>query len=174
MRRDGSLTLTLTLAVILTLTLTVILATTLTLTRCAEMGVGSAFTISMIMAVWNLVLVVVILALIAHRALQQSNAPTLRCAGGKEPKLTLDAGKQYHTFLSHVWSTGQDQCAVIKRSIQHLLPTVSVFLDVDDLEEIGKLESYIDASASVLIFLSKGYFASRNCIREAKQTVAKR
>jgi len=72
-----------------------------------------------------------------------------------------------------VWSTGQDQCAVIKRSIQHLLPSVSVFLDVDDLEEIGKLESYIDASASVLIFLSKGYFASRNCIREAKQTVAK-
>ena len=59
MRRDGSLTLTLTLtlAVILTLTLTVILATTLTLTRCAEMGVGSAFTISMIMAGWNLVLV---------------------------------------------------------------------------------------------------------------------
>ena len=73
-----------------------------------------------------------------------------------------------------MWSTGQDQCAVIKRSIQHLLPAVSVFLDVDDLEEIGKLESYIDGSASVLIFLSKGYFASRNCIREAKQTVAKK
>ena len=63
---------------------------------------------------------------------------------------------------------------MIKRSIQHLLPAVSVFLDVDDLEEIGKLESYIDGSASVLIFLSTGYFASRNCIREAAQTVAKR
>tara|TARA_B100000780_G_scaffold112161_1_gene78534 strand:+ start:348 stop:452 length:105 start_codon:yes stop_codon:yes gene_type:complete len=25
---------------------------------------------------------------------------------------------------------------VIKRSIQHLLPAVSVFLDVDDLEEV--------------------------------------
>ena len=46
---------------------------------CSEIGLGSAFAISMATAVWNLVLVVVILALIAHRALQQSTAPTLRC-----------------------------------------------------------------------------------------------
>ena len=34
---------------------------------------------------------------------------------------------------SHIWSTGQDQCAVIKRQLQLLLPGVIVFLDVDDL-----------------------------------------
>ena len=34
---------------------------------------------------------------------------------------------------SHIWSTGQDQCAVIKRQLQLLLPGIIVFLDVDDL-----------------------------------------
>ena len=34
---------------------------------------------------------------------------------------------------SHIWSTGQDQVAVIKRQLQLLLPGVIVFLDVDDL-----------------------------------------
>jgi hypothetical protein len=29
---------------------------------------------------------------------------------------------------------------------------------VDDLDEIGKLEEYVDASQCMLIFLSKGYF----------------
>eukprot|EP00964_Phaeocystis_antarctica_P041728 scaffold23879_cov71-Phaeocystis_antarctica.AAC.3 len=34
---------------------------------------------------------------------------------------------------SHIWSTGQDQVAIIKRQLQLLLPGVIVFLDVDDL-----------------------------------------
>ena len=36
-------------------------------------------------------------------------------------------------------------------------------VDVDDLVDIGNLESYIEQTASVLIFLSRGYFFSRNC-----------
>ena len=47
--------------------------------------------------------------------------------------LLLREGERYHLFLSHVWSTGQDQCAVIKRQLQLLLPGVVIFLDVDDL-----------------------------------------
>ena len=38
--------------------------------------------------------------------------------------------------------------------------------DVDDLDEIGDLESYVNASQSVLVALTKGYFASRNCLKE--------
>ena len=44
-------------------------------------------------------------------------------------------------------------------------------LDVDDLEEIGDLEGYIDRSQMVLVYCSKGYFASRNCMRELVATV---
>ena len=34
-----------------------------------------------------------------------------------------------------VWSSGQDQVAVIKRRMIQLVPTANVFLDVDDLED---------------------------------------
>ena len=67
-------------------------------------------------------------------------------------------------------STGQDQNAVIKRQLQHLLPSIRAFLDVDDLVEIGNLEEYIRESACVQFFLSKGYFQSRNCLREVRST----
>jgi len=41
-----------------------------------------------------------------------------------------------------------------------------VFLDVDDLESIDMLESYIANSLNVLVYCSEGYFQSRNCVRE--------
>ena len=43
---------------------------------------------------------------------------------------------------------------------------------VDDLEEIGNLEGYIERTSVILIYCSKGYFQSRNCIREFVATVA--
>jgi len=46
---------------------------------------------------------------------------------------------------SHIWSTGQDQCAIIKRQLQLMLPGVMVFLDVDDLRApraLRRLEPY--------------------------------
>jgi len=44
---------------------------------------------------------------------------------------------RYHVFVSHIWSSGQDQAALIKRQLQLLLPGVDVFLDVDDLVKIS-------------------------------------
>ena len=103
-----------------------------------------------------------------------------------------------------IWSTGQDQCATIKRQLSMLLPGISTFLDVDvrrsaaprtsrhsgivlssalnsradapstqDLESIDALEEYIDASQVIMIFVSKGYFGSKNCLREARTAVQK-
>ena len=46
--------------------------------------------------------------------------------------------------------------------------------DVDDLENIGDLEKYIEESGMILIFLSKGYFLSRNCCREVVAVVKQR
>jgi len=33
---------------------------------------------------------------------------------------------------------------------------------VDDLKDIGALEEYIDATAIIMIFVSKGYFGSKS------------
>uniref|UniRef100_A0A7S4BZ85 TIR domain-containing protein n=2 Tax=Chrysotila carterae TaxID=13221 RepID=A0A7S4BZ85_CHRCT len=83
------------------------------------------------------------------------------------PELTAMDQLGFHLFLSHVWQSGQDQVALIKRQLQLCLPGTRIFLDVDDLLDISELEAYVKSSAVVLIFLSKGYFVSRNCLREA-------
>ena len=39
---------------------------------------------------------------------------------------------------------------IVKQRLLEMVPDLSVFLDVDDLEEIGNLQSYIDRSHNVL------------------------
>ena len=71
-------------------------------------------------------------------------------------------------FLA-VWSSGQDQVANIKRQLRLLLPACKIFLDVDDLADIGKLEQYVLQSQCVLIFLSSGYFFRWVSVAPVKQ-----
>ena len=58
-------------------------------------------------------------------------------------------------------STGQDAVAVIKNELKLLIPGIKIFLDVDDLKDIGSLEDYVDRTQVMLFFLSKGYFRSK-------------
>ena len=44
---------------------------------------------------------------------------------------------------------------------------------VDDLEEIGDLEGYIERTSTVLCYCSKGYFISKNCMRELVSSTIK-
>ena len=63
----------------------------------------------------------------------QRDVSTIRLKGaGSVPELSLGERQRFHIFLSHVWSSGQDQVATIKRQLQLLVPGVSVFLDVDE------------------------------------------
>ena len=68
------------------------------------------------------------------------------------------------------WS-GQDphHCT---RSLQLYLPKLVVWLDIEDLDDVGKLEEYIDESAVILIFYSENDFRSINCRREFYTAVA--
>ena len=111
-------------------------------------------------------------AVIAARRV--AKVPTIRLMTTKQaPELMLGKGMTWHLFNSHIWSTGQDAVAVIKNELQQLLPGIKVFLDVDDLEDIGALESYIGRSQVILFFLSKGYFRSKNCLREIRSSLEK-
>mmetsp|Transcript_23187 Transcript_23187/g.71018 ORF Transcript_23187/g.71018 Transcript_23187/m.71018 type:complete len:1131 (+) Transcript_23187:1596-4988(+) len=118
-------------------------------------------------------LAVALLGLAVHVALMEVNADQLKLRQTRAPPiLSLPHNQRYHMFLSHVWSTGQDQVAVIKRQLSRMMPGIRIFLDVDDLEDIGRLEEYVDRTMVVLIFLSRGYFNSRNCLREARACMA--
>ena len=96
-------------------------------------------------------------ALTARRLAIRGKDELLRIKATKSrPQVSIAEGLRYHLFLSHVWGTGQDQAAVLKRQLLRMVPGLSVFLDVDDLADIGNLEGYIDESMSVLMFLSRG------------------
>ena len=41
-----------------------------------------------------------------------------------------------------------------------------VWLDVEDLTDISALEEAVDASDTLLILVTAGYFQSKNCMRE--------
>ena len=101
--------------------------------------------------------------------------PSIRLSvNGQTPDLKMHKEQKFHLFLSHIWSSGQDQVATVKRELQLLLTDVKVFLDVDDLEEIDKLPMYVRQTHTMLFFLSKGYFFSRNCRKEIEATLAHR
>ena len=51
---------------------------------------------------------------------------------------------------------------MIKQRLREMIPGIQIFLDVDDLEEIGDLEGYVARSHTVLVYLSAGYTASKN------------
>lgn len=44
---------------------------------------------------------------------------------------------------------------------------------MDDLEDISDLEGYVKATQVMLFFISKQYFASRNCLREVRDGVVR-
>ena len=56
----------------------------------------------------------------------------------------------------------------MKEQTLRMLPSCKVFLDVHDLDDIDKLEQYIAATAVILLFISKDYFKSPNCLREVR------
>ena len=72
----------------------------------------------------------VLMVLAAYFALRRDAlVQTIRLRGSNaQPELTVARGQAYHTFNSHIWSTGQDQAATIKRQLQRLLPEIRVFL----------------------------------------------
>ena len=113
------------------------------------------------------------------REARASNARRLRYKADNEevqaPELsnTDSDEKCFHLFLSHVWGTGQDQMRVVKQRLVEMIPDLCVFLDVDDLLEIGDLEGYIARSSNILVYCSRGYFVSKNCIRELVAAVDK-
>ena len=82
---------------------------------------------------------------------------------------TLPDG-HFHLFLSHVWSTAQDQMRQTKDRLLELIPKVKVFLDVYDLTE-GRGAESVDLSEHILVMISEGYFTSKNCTRELLRAV---
>jgi hypothetical protein len=101
---------------------------------------------------------VVGLGCIAMNISYVSSSPLASQAGAAVAVKALGDGF-YHLFLSHTWGTGQNQMQALKKELQLLVPSMQVFLDVENLDSISALEDLITKSETVLVFLSTGYFA---------------
>ena len=159
-RSDDALSCVVQLMLVLFFALGIVLKLCDTDESCSSVvGMDSAYTASLLMICVGLIGVLVPIGMVVHQLFFARPVPILRDARTMEPpELLLGEGDRYHLFLcapptritahpnshtlkraipcgrrSHIWSTGQDQCAIIKRQLQLLLPGVIVFLDVDDL-----------------------------------------
>ena len=95
--------------------------------------------------------------------------PTIKVKSTKSrPNLEMSDSCHFHFFLSHVWSTGQDKAQKIARMLQLHVPGIRVWLDVDELENIGEdsLAKSVGDSELFVLFYSSGYFRSENCRKE--------
>ena len=147
-------------------------------------GPVDIFWLTVTLLLFNLAVVVCAIALVLQQvrsALHQAQCSWVRYTDGEEVRLSLATGLEYHLFLSHSWATGQDQMRIIKERLNMLLPGTRVFLDVDEdgsaissgshlhsprKLNLADLESIVATSAAVLVFCSRGYFQSKNCLRE--------
>jgi hypothetical protein len=59
----------------------------------------------------------------------------------------------------------------LKKELGLLVPSLKVFLDIENLSSVADLELAIENSEVVLIFLSKGYFCRWNCLRESRKAL---
>mmetsp|Transcript_22493 Transcript_22493/g.57882 ORF Transcript_22493/g.57882 Transcript_22493/m.57882 type:complete len:261 (-) Transcript_22493:52-834(-) len=80
---------------------------------------------------------------------------------------------RYHVFLCHVWSTGQDQCRVLKQELEGLVldRDLRVFLHMDDLRSNTELERFVAASESIVLFVTDGFFESPSVMREVLEAL---
>ena len=97
--------------------------------------------------------------------------PRLLVQALEAPTISLPAGMSFNLFPSHVWATGQDQVASLKQKLVEALPGVRMFRDVDDLADVADLEAHIDESVNFVLFVSRGFFKSKNCMSEVKHAV---
>ena len=66
------------------------------------------------------------------KAVRESLARRLReVKTDEEVRPPVIPDSNYHLFLSHVWSTAQDQMRVVKHRLLEMIPALVVFLDVD-------------------------------------------
>jgi len=70
--------------------------------------------------------------------------------------------ERYHCFLSHVWSSGQDQARALKGQLQRYVQNIQPFLDVDNLDDTARLEEHVGNSEVVIVLLT-GSTPARSC-----------
>eukprot|EP00592_Proboscia_alata_P023596 CAMPEP_0194424146 /NCGR_PEP_ID=MMETSP0176-20130528/23412_1 /TAXON_ID=216777 /ORGANISM="Proboscia alata, Strain PI-D3" /LENGTH=2584 /DNA_ID=CAMNT_0039233745 /DNA_START=230 /DNA_END=7984 /DNA_ORIENTATION=+ len=126
-----------------------------------------SFKASVMVVILSMSMLLVTVGFLVLLTINKITAPTVfMVSSGYAPDLELPEHCNFHVFMSHVWGTGQAKTHAITRNIQLFLPGLKVWLDVDDLQDISKLEDSVAESVVFVLYYSRGYFRSKNCRRE--------
>ena len=136
-------------------------------------GFESARGASEFVVMLTVAMLIASLLVVLFKTVSAVRMPTVRLtSSGRPPVLELSPECHFHGFISHCWGTGQDQTHTVVRRLQLLLPGVRIWLDVDNLDDVGRLEESVADAMNFLVFLSAGYFKSFNCRRELYAALA--
>jgi len=128
---------------------------------------------TLIAVIMTLIMLGITLVSIGYITISSITAPAIRIfSTGNKPNIEIPSSCQNHAFLSHKWSSGQEKVHSLVRLMQCYLQGVKLWLDVDNLTDITKLEEAVNECAVFILFYTEGYFSSVNCRREVYAAVA--
>ena len=100
------------------------------------------------------VLAVALVLLAIYVTFAETTAEVLKLKRTRAPPvLSMKPEHVYHCFVSHLWGTGQDQAAVIKRQLLRMVHGLRIFLDVDDLQVYIQIYVYVSLHIYIYIYI---------------------
>lgn len=103
---------------------------------------------------------------------QQSFADQIGLSRVPRPLTVYSDGSQgYHIFISHCWRHAQDVAGTAKHLLRAHYLNLRCFVDVDDLDDIARLEDHVQHADLFVIILTRDYITSKNCRREVAEAL---
>ena len=135
-----------------------------------------------------LVVLVVALWVLAKAILMSYFSPRLRSVRTGSEVIPRPLRKHHHhVLLSHHWASGQEQAKSIQKALTDLAPDLEVFVETEDVLDLGNFEANVAKSDSLIVFLSgsadrssggcptkavrSDYFHNPSCLRELRAAV---
>ena len=89
--------------------------------------------IAVLLIVFLLSVLIVAIAIALDEMRVAASSIVLQYESNREPVRfsSFKDETRFHFFLSHVWSTGQDQVQAIKKELQLIVPSLKIWLDVE-------------------------------------------
>ena len=79
-----------------------------------------------------------------------------------------------HGKYQHLALVSECPSKMLKSQLRKYDHRLSIFLDVDDLDDANDVEAHLDRSSCIVAFVTEAYLRSSNCMREMSRAVEKR
>merc|ERR1712165_616069 len=107
-------------------------------------GLKDSYTATALAVIFTAAMLVLFVLFTVVQSLNEFKAPIVRLKSTKDQlEMIMPEKCKYHLFISHVWTTGQDKVHKIARLLKLYLRNVKIWLDVEQLQNLGNLENAV-------------------------------